>query len=847
MSSGCGDVLNLADLQTAKKHQIFEAEVITGKSGGVAGGSDIDYATNQVTGQTQKTLPAVLRDAGFRPASFTFTSGGTLTENDSDRAVLWPIPDGGDGNYYVWKGSYPKTIPAMSTPGSSGGVSESGWWAFGDITLRSWVENGFVKRAFSSVAGSFSTGGVQETYDEAVIDPSTGLFWTWVGALPRTVLAGESPYSNTSWVCVGRLNGYPINDLSSWKDADDDADSTILVQQFFRSLNYFGFSSAVLNGNLTITDRIECYDIAYDMSGATLTLPLDSLAPSALSNGSIFHTSEPDTSVVSGFSAGFNYMNQDSASALTSFGDGTFAWEAENTATDKAYLRDDGQVVMKTGICVMTVTDRAIFRSTPNKYIVNSTVTAQHKPFKNEITIKLPKVVLTGAYASSSQLEQVFQVTRNNVRVIGGEITANLNTQQKVRSLIAVQRCANVKISNLTFKGALTSYEYGVSYFNVANLTVEDCCFLRGWAFIDGNFCRNLIVQRCTVAGKFGGHVGVYDFTVLDCKLYGISLPGSQATGGATAVGGGTFRMSRCTYFYAGGNHAEENLFGTRQDYGQAWDGDVIIEDIDVVYNASNAAFSCVHLAGAYKSTLDYTTNNCFFGRRVSVKNIRIRPATAALAASAIRVRPVGFSRAPNWTMPQRFPDDVTVSDIKAYNFDGTLGGLRLVLDIPGYQSDTTRWVQSTFNCSVENVNLSGGLAWQLTPPTPSTAASVITQNIKFSNCTGKLGAILAGKGDTYEFNNMQLDNISVPTSAASSLTVKVKNCDLTASTCGSNNAGDKFYFYECHGTYSTGTLNVGSRAVYCHGNTIPAGGALTGRTFDEWFAYRDPSVFRTV
>lgn len=52
MSSGCGDVLSLADLQTAKKHQIFEAEVITGKSGGVAGGANIDYATNAVTGQT---------------------------------------------------------------------------------------------------------------------------------------------------------------------------------------------------------------------------------------------------------------------------------------------------------------------------------------------------------------------------------------------------------------------------------------------------------------------------------------------------------------------------------------------------------------------------------------------------------------------------------------------------------------------------------------------------------------------------------------------------------------------------------------------------------------------------
>ncbi|EGW6351142.1 endorhamnosidase, partial [Salmonella enterica] len=81
MSSGCGDVLSLADLQTAKKHQIFEAEVITGLQGGVAGGASIDYATNQVTGQVQKTMPAVLRDIGFYPASFDFSTGGTLTAN----------------------------------------------------------------------------------------------------------------------------------------------------------------------------------------------------------------------------------------------------------------------------------------------------------------------------------------------------------------------------------------------------------------------------------------------------------------------------------------------------------------------------------------------------------------------------------------------------------------------------------------------------------------------------------------------------------------------------------------------------------------------------------------------
>ncbi len=135
MATGCGDVLSIEDLKTAKLHQIFEAEVITGRQGGVASGVEIDYATNQVTGQTQKTLPAILRDAGFKPADFTFATGGTLTASDADLAVLWPAP-GGDGQYYSWHGALPKVIPANSSPATTGGVSDMGWKPIGDITLR---------------------------------------------------------------------------------------------------------------------------------------------------------------------------------------------------------------------------------------------------------------------------------------------------------------------------------------------------------------------------------------------------------------------------------------------------------------------------------------------------------------------------------------------------------------------------------------------------------------------------------------------------------------------------------------------------------------------------------------
>lgn len=127
MSSGCGDVLSLADLQTAKKHQLFEAEVITGKQGGVASGTDIDYATNLVTGQTQKTMPAILRDVGFTPASFDFTTGGTLGANDRNKAVYDPVSK----NWYLWKGTLPHVIAAGTNP-----VGDVNWSPYTDVTLR---------------------------------------------------------------------------------------------------------------------------------------------------------------------------------------------------------------------------------------------------------------------------------------------------------------------------------------------------------------------------------------------------------------------------------------------------------------------------------------------------------------------------------------------------------------------------------------------------------------------------------------------------------------------------------------------------------------------------------------
>lgn len=168
MTSGCGDVLNLQDLQVAKKNQIFEAEVITGKEGGTPSGVDIENATNQNTGQIQKTMPAIMEDL---EELYTTTSGQqqqiiNQLVSDSNAAIsnaeayiraavssfgyitVDSFENGATisewnqvlrlestGVYYRWDGSLPKVVSPGSSPSSSGGVGAGAWLSVLDATL----------------------------------------------------------------------------------------------------------------------------------------------------------------------------------------------------------------------------------------------------------------------------------------------------------------------------------------------------------------------------------------------------------------------------------------------------------------------------------------------------------------------------------------------------------------------------------------------------------------------------------------------------------------------------------------------------------------------------------------
>lgn len=72
-----------------------------------------------------------LAEAGLTLVSGSFEEGATA--NSSTDAV-WHIAA---GQCYTWDGAFPKTVPANSTPTSTGGVGPSAWVSVGDASLRS--------------------------------------------------------------------------------------------------------------------------------------------------------------------------------------------------------------------------------------------------------------------------------------------------------------------------------------------------------------------------------------------------------------------------------------------------------------------------------------------------------------------------------------------------------------------------------------------------------------------------------------------------------------------------------------------------------------------------------------
>lgn len=126
-------------------------------------------------------------DGGIEPPSINFTTGGTLVRRT--QTVL-----GADGEWYFWRGVFPKVIPPGSSVGASGGVSPSTFdLVSGVVPLRPVLKIVASTAGFILSNGSFEQGVTVESSVQAVVEFGTGKLWRWDGAIPKIVPALSSP------------------------------------------------------------------------------------------------------------------------------------------------------------------------------------------------------------------------------------------------------------------------------------------------------------------------------------------------------------------------------------------------------------------------------------------------------------------------------------------------------------------------------------------------------------------------------------------------------------------------------------------------------------------------------
>lgn len=663
MSSGCGDVLSLADLQTAKKHQIFEAEVITGKSGGVATGADIDYATNAVTGQTQKTLPAVLRYAGFSPVSWDFSTGGTLTVNGRDKVVYDPVSK----TWYSYAGALPVTVPAGFNP-----VGNADWKPQTDPDLRN---------ELTSTSGASLVGGsvyVVDTFESAKLVENVNsktlrtLGHHTEGKGPaeyvKTGTTG-TPSSGTEalfYDATGhgwRLKTDSVDYYMFGAELDGATDDTLPVVAAHTYANANKIPIVQNGGNAFVTPNDSHRQIVFN-TDAAFTGGFKFSSNSITGRGFVVRSvadeitlSQSDV-VISEFVA-----TRVKIPSLSGYANCYAA--IQSTETDLNRKRGTGPALQLKRQPVVIGKDGTLDAPLWTTFNSISAIKIQ--------SILLPTITIDGfRLRSEGALTNAnpFGVQRNNVVIKNfyyekGTTSATI----PVQSLLSVEFCYNVTIEGIScdpLSVGIVDYNYVINTWTSSKISIRNMTSFDGWAQLDGNYCRNVSISD-SIIDRVGSHFRCYDYTFKNL---------TARRGRCIAVsGGGLLHVENIKVYAESSTVSDEQytVVALRGDYGAEWDGAVVVKN--VIFDFSNFYSSSTGITASIVSAfIDSTVGAHDFMRTVVMpKSISIKDCTFiinTMPGSYLRALGVGCTSA--IVSSVIYPSNIDIENITCDNSSGT-------------------------------------------------------------------------------------------------------------------------------------------------------------------------------
>ena len=174
------------------------------------------------------------------------------------------------------------------------------------------------------------------------------------------------------------------------------------------------------------------------------------------------------------------------------------------------------------------------------------------------------------------------EITRSNMEVDGltHYVVGETAVGHPYRGFLNAYQCANITLRNCFATGHkiystigaagkpvnMGSYDLhanNVVNFHMINCQMNHICDRTRWGVIASNFCKNILLEDCTLS-RMDTHMGVSGaYTIRRCKLGHMGL---------NAIGRGVLTVEESTLY---GNA----LVRFRSDYGSTWEGDVVIRN----------------------------------------------------------------------------------------------------------------------------------------------------------------------------------------------------------------------------------------------------------------------------
>jgi hypothetical protein len=178
--------------------------------------------------------------------------------------------------------------------------------------------------------------------------------------------------------------------------------------------------------------------------------------------------------------------------------------------------------------------------------------------------------------------ERNIVITRSNTTVDGltHHVVGETDVGHPYHGFLAVSSCANVTLRDCFLSGHKTYSTigaagkpvsmgtYDVTANEVVNFTMIGCrmdniCDPTRWGVIGTNFCKNILLENCTLS-RMDAHQGVSGtYTIRGCRL---------GHAGLNAIGRGTLIVENSTL-------NGRSLISLRSDYGSTWEGTVVIRN----------------------------------------------------------------------------------------------------------------------------------------------------------------------------------------------------------------------------------------------------------------------------